>query len=206
MNRLLKTSLGISTCLFFFAAGLIIGSELLAHKPKTILPKFISLPDNVFDASIKVTETPMTFYYPSKGFYGLGASLETSRGLRIDPTAPHNPQKNSEYIIITAGGDYFPNRTLKDFVGDLKNEPFVTQRFRSSIYETINGREFYVYRLESDANVILDAVTVVNNRTAGVSMSYASTENTPDGAIESKLAYEHNDELFQEILSHLKFE
>jgi hypothetical protein len=171
------------------------------------------LPENVFDAELKIPSTAVSVRYPNRGFYGFGSSIVTINGIdpssdfkksiRIQPTGPYGEGNSSEYVTVNAGGikKLGRNERLDTLVDSIMQDwpNYVSKE--NQMYVEIEGHRFFIYR-ELESETIWQAVTTYDGAAVGISLAYSDR----DGSYVSRLADEHNNELFLQILSHLKFE
>ena len=93
----------------------------------------------------------------------------------------------TEKILKDVEGIVNPNAVEVDYVKDNGN------------YQTINGKEFFLYRVD-EAIIIWRAITLQNNQVITVTLMYKEA-----GGAESKAAFQNNDKLFLEILEHISY-
>jgi hypothetical protein len=175
-----------------------------------------NLPENVFDAEVAIPGTSVSLSYPARGFYGLGVAKRTftngdngssPEGVRLGVTVPYDPEKGSEFVTVDAMvvRSLSSGETIEDYVDALlssldKNSNDYQYMKAFGQYRNINSHDFFTYKV-TESVWYLSASTIVNGKVINISLAYTPT----DGA-ESKAAYENNDQLFLQILSHLKFE
>jgi hypothetical protein len=223
MNPNLKKTLLLIAGLAVLGGGFYVGRVWIYGKPAVSVPgaiapapkKQVTIPDNVFDAKVQIPGSSAWLSYPEKGFYGLGAALSTTKTadasgtpstyLTISTKAPYDLNKGSEYITLTASGIRRPaGETLQKYMSSFDMRSYGAAGIASGSYQAINGHEFFVYK-SAESVTTWDAYTMVNGLAIGVSINCMSSGYIPADALESKLAFEHNDQLFLEILSHIEF-
>lgn len=171
----------------------------------------ITLPENKFDATVAAPGTNLIFSYPSKGFYQLGANVKTFQPgdpkeygniLSIQPAQSYQEEKGSEFVTVVVALDDLPSqeKNLKEMVEKRSFNGLEDDYVKDNgHYETINGREFFLYRVD-EAIIIWRALTLHNNQVITITMMYKLA-----GEAESKAAFEHNDNLFAEVLQHITY-
>lgn len=173
-------------------------------RPTSSTPQdtFTGLPSNTFDGSATIPATKVSFAYPTKGFYGLGAKLSKENGnAHLETTSPYVLEKGSEFVTLhIAVTENTKKDTLESLVTRLKSESvgrIEESYLNNGSLKTIGDRDFYVYKTTEDVTV-WSAFTVTQDAIINATLSYKAT----DGA-ESQAAYANNDKLFIEILERV---
>ena len=199
--------------LFLVALSLLTFVQL-AQKPavSTSIPSSLSvvLPPTVFDSTVTVSSTDLSFSYPSKGFYGLGIKVfpfpttdepGVIAAVATNPLAPFTDEKTSEYVVLNVSllknkQGWTPEQMIVGFpFGTIDKEAAKT----NGAYVKVGSHQFFVYK--SDEGVTsLTALATSTEGMVDVNLAYRGSDKP-----ESKAAYAHNDELFTEILSHVDF-
>jgi hypothetical protein len=162
----------------------------------------VRLPETVFDATETVPGTQVRFFYPSNGFYGLGAKLtKEASGIIVETTQEYVPEKGSEFVVLSLSSKKLKagESTLEDVVGAIDENSVDGQYAKlNGEYRTINGRRYFIYKATEDVTV-WSAMTIEGNDVIGVSFAYKGSEGE-----EGQAAYQNNDELFIDILSRIQ--
>jgi hypothetical protein len=173
-------------------------------KPATQLPK------NIFDATVNVPGTKMVFAYPAKGFYELGTIVTTYQPgdplgfgnvLLIQPEQAYIADRSSEFIKFNIGVST-PNeneKTLTDVVNGLNPKSIEAPYRKDGKYQTINGKEFFIYEVQEEIN-FWKAYTLQDNTIIHIVAMHKPTKGT-----RSEAADQNNDKLFQEALQNITY-
>lgn len=175
------------------------------NNKRTSSSQEITLPVSNLDSAAEIPSTNMLLPYPSQGFYGLGAQLSTGaeQGLAVSTKVPYDVNKGSEYVVLSASVVRLAKNgeTLKDVVESFASLDSIERDYikTNGKYETINGHEYFIYKVTEDVTV-WSGVVVSNGNVVAITLAYKYTE-----APESMAAYKNNDMLFREILSKISF-
>ena len=208
-----KTILSIVVVLLLIGL-LLLALQKFSQKSTTSIstpPKStIVLPPTVFDSTITVSSTHLSFSYPSKGFYGLGVRLFPQpansepgliAGMATNPVAPFTDQKTSEYLVMNVS--LFQNKedlTPEEMLAALPDGSADKEAAKMNGKNIqIGTHRFFVYR--GDEGV--DGSRALATSTEGmVSISFSYTDSDKP---ESQAASMYNNELFNEALSYVSF-
>jgi hypothetical protein len=170
--------------------------EPVPVKPQT---KVTQLPGNTFDANASVPGTNVTFSYPSKGFYGLGADVVSSTQTAVvQSTAAYDVEKGSEFVTLTVSAGSTVASSLEDMVNVIDANSIDGQYAKlNGEYRTIGGDRFFLWRVMEDVTV-WNAWMLAGKDRISARLAYKATEGA-----ESQAAYQHNDQLFLEILERI---
>ncbi len=169
------------------------------------------LPENKFDTSISIPGTKLILKYPSKGFYQLGAVVKTNEPgapdsygnvLTIQAKEKYNNEKGSEFItLVTALREADPNEKILKNVNEILNPNQVEIDYakNNGSYKTINGQEFFVYKVD-EVLTLYKAITLQNNQVIIITLMYKPTDGK-----ESEAAFKNNDKLLIEILENISY-
>ena len=171
------------------------------------------LPGNVFDTTYPIPGTSASFSYPKKGFYGLGAVVDSypaedpgdsvTKSVMVRTTAPYDSERGSEFVTLTIGVNqhFSKDTTFQQFVDSFDPQGIEAQYATiNGTYKTINNHEFFVDQVMEDVTV-WNAYTLLDGNLVSIIFAY----KLGDGA-ESQAAYLYNDQLFLQILSHITFD
>jgi hypothetical protein len=168
----------------------------------------VQLPENKFDTMVNIPGTKLVLAYPAKGFYQLGARVNTHQPsdsnlgdvLNISPEQPYNAARGSEFVILAVSvrNPGAAEKTLKDVIAGLDPNTIETSYAKENgNYRTINGQEFFMYKVTEDST-LQKAMILKNNQIITISLTYKLIEGA-----QSETAYRNNDKLFLEILEHI---
>jgi len=184
---------------------------LVSPTPQNSAPR---LPETTFDSTATIPGTRLSFSYPSKGFYGIGADLKTftyadgsasgnHTEVTVQSTAPYAYERGSEFVTlwVVARNRRSEEKILEDVVNAFDPNSINGQYAKlTGEYRTFNDQKFFVMKAAEDVTT-WSALTLLDDDAIWISLAYKAT----DGA-ESQAAYEHNDQLFIDILSRVKVE
>lgn len=162
-----------------------------------------SFPQNELDTQVQIPGTSVSVSYPKQGFYGLGARVsKIEKEVVISPTAAYDAAIGSEYVMLDASYESLKDgETLESFVKSLSmnSESIDGQYSKMGVYEVINDQEFFLFKVTEDATM-WNAYAINEGNIYHFVLSYRKTDGK-----ESLAAYEHNNFLFKEIISHISF-
>lgn len=174
-------------------------------------PNTTQLAENRFDAEANIPGTKLTFAYPAKGFYGLGAVVKTFQPgdpdayghvLTIQPEQKFDKEKASEFITVIvsladAGAD---EKNLKAAVANLGQTSIEQDAIKANgHYQTINGHEFFLFKVDEEM-AFWRAITLEKNQVLAFTLMY-----NPNQAKDAKTVAAANDTLFLEMLQHISY-
>lgn len=195
------------------AVVLATGILLSLRRDKPLASPVPQLPETIFDSTATLPETRLSFSYPSKGFYGIGADVRTSQaeesvsgyhtGVTVQSTAPYIYERGSEFVTLwlVARNRRSEEKTLEDAVSAIDPNSISGQYAKlNGQYRTINDQKFFVLKVTEDATS-WGALTLLDDDAIWITLAYKGAESA-----ESRAAYEYNDQLFLDILSRVKVE
>lgn len=216
MKKKLLIILGVLIVLYLIGKGCSNGTTVPNQSTSTdsttqepSKDKTITLPENKFDTTVAAPGTNLIFSYPSKGFYELGARVTTYQPgdpngygnvLTIQPEQTYNAEKGSEFVslVVALRNANIGEKTLRDVVAGFNPNSIEAEYVKKNgKYETANGREFFLYKVEEDL-IIWRATTLQNNQVITVTMMYKLA-----GGAESKAAFQYNNTLFSDIIKNI---
>jgi hypothetical protein len=202
------------------APGSIVSLTGSTTTPEVIEP--ITPSDNVFDATETIPGTSVSVAYPKNGFWGLGAVVderfssppgvpeagEGSYGsLTINPDGSAT-EKSSLLTLQVGASSRTTTKTLQEAVGSYSSVDGVDLNDARNLgtYVTINGHDFVVFKDPSGYMLPgpgsgWHALSFGRNEIVDVNFLFAA-----DDTLLSQRNFRDDDQLFFQILSHLKFE
>ncbi len=167
----------------------------------------IDLPETVFDESYPLGDSGITVKYPSKGFYGHGAKVvekpvegDLIGGVHVETVAPFETSRTAEFVTMDVGVSKTDVKSLEEIVEAIPPESYDGQYAASNgTYVSVNGHRYFVYRVTEDVTA-QHAFGLDGDRLVGVLLAYKRGDDP-----ESLAAYQHNDELFMELLKSISY-
>jgi len=168
----------------------------------------ISLPETVFDEAHPLGDSGITVKYPSNGFYGLGANVSEKSaelnlvgGVHVETAAPFEASRTAEFVTMDVSLSKTDAGSLEEIVEAIPPQSYDGQYAAlNGTYVSVNGYRYFVYRVTEDVTVQI-AFGLDGEHRIGVSLAYKRGDDP-----ESLAAYQHNDELFMELLSNITYQ
>jgi hypothetical protein len=191
------------------------GGNLVCDSTNTTVvptfPEVVELPRNDFDASVGVPGSSVVVYYPKGGFYGQGVKIYPELGdkgqgevggVGIVPDVGRDEESLSSLSVGVRSLN--EPLTLKDALEQNLLAPMIvaTRDMEFGSYVSVGGNEFFVAKDSAHPTINLWRAIATNNDEI-ITVAFTVTDGLDSF---SHSAFRNSDQLFLQILSHLKFE
>lgn len=182
----------------------------LQNKAALVFPDVVPLPDNVMNSTYAIPNTSLSIAYPKNGFYGFGVNVlpenvdpERSElgGVGIIPNT--NPDIDRPVELSVGVYELKNGDTLRGIIesGHLSTID-IGQENVSGSYLEVNNHEFFVYkRLDNDRLSSWHAISVGKNEVVSLTFQFSLGNDAF-----SYSAFRNDDQLFLQVISHIKFD
>lgn len=166
----------------------------------------INFPETVFDTSVEIPGTGISFKYPSKGFYGLGANVSNLEDEYHIYNMHILPYDSCYGDVGCVTFDIFLNendknaQNINEFIDSYIAEPtkFIDKEYmRSGYNKSVNNKDYFIFSIAEDAPGV-QAKTLYSD--------YVITVGLVCKARNSELLGKCEKELMPKILENIDFE